>query len=106
MQIAADTRLGFIAPGNRTGVDIVILADCSGSMSWNDIERRGDFQLGGSRARYITRMQALKSALEEMIDIRAHTAGRVSRIALVKFTSEARPVFPANGGIDRRNSTG
>lgn len=103
VQVVPETRLDLIAPGNRTGVDIVILADCSGSMSWNDIERRGDFRLGGSSDRYVTRMQALKGALEEMIDIRAHTAGRVSRVALVKFTNEARTVFPANGGMAELN---
>lgn len=103
VQIGPDTRLDLIAPGNRTGVDIVILADCSGSMSWNDIERRGDVRLDGSSDRYVTRMQALKSALEEMIDIRAHTAGRVSRIALVSFTSRSWSVFPAKGGMTELN---
>jgi hypothetical protein len=88
-----------MAPGNRTGVDIVILADCSGSMSWNDIERRGDVRLGTSSGRYVSRMDALKNALREMIDIRAHTAGRVSRIALVGFTDRSWCAFPGREGM-------
>jgi hypothetical protein len=103
VQVTPGTRIDLIAPGNRTGVDIVILADCSGSMSWNDIERRGDVLMGSSGARYVTRMDALKSALGQMIDIRAHTSGRVSRIALVSFTDRARCEFPSREGMAELN---
>ena len=99
VRIGSGTRIDLIAPGNRTGVDIVILADCSGSMSWNDIEQRGDVRMSYSSDRYVTRMDALKSALTQMIDIRAHTAGRVSRIALVSFADSARCEFPSREGM-------
>ncbi len=105
VQIGSSTRIDLIAPGNRTGVDIVILADCSGSMSWRDIERRGDVRMGSSGDRYVTRMEALKNALTQMIDIRAHSAGRVSRIALVSFADRARCEFPRGEGMAELNGT-
>ena len=103
VQVTLGTRIDLIAPSNRTGVDIVILADCSGSMSWRDIERRGDVRMGYSGDRYVTRMEALKGALGQMIDIRAHTSGRVSRIALVSFTDRAWCVFPSREGMAELN---
>lgn len=99
VQVGSDTRMDLIAPGHRTGVDIVILADCSGSMRLDDIEQRA----GG---RYVTRMEALKRALARMIDIRAHTAGRVSRIALVAFADYVRCVFPPQDGMVELNGAG
>jgi hypothetical protein len=99
VQISPDTELQLIAPGNRTGVDIVILADCSGSMSWYDIEQRGTGPTRTSGPQFVTRMEALKRALGQMVDIRAHTVGRVSRIALVSFTDRAECVFPRREGM-------
>ena len=106
VQIGADTEIELIAPGSRTGVDIVILADCSGSMNWDDIEHPEDAVAGPSEWPYMTRMEALKRALNQMIDIRVHTVGRVSRIALVRFTDEAECIYPQHeamaeiGGTD------
>ncbi|WP_432838531.1 hypothetical protein [Dactylosporangium sp. CA-092794] len=36
-RIGPRTNVEVFAPGVKAGVDIVILADCSGSMSWDDI---------------------------------------------------------------------
>jgi Mg-chelatase subunit ChlD len=102
VQISPDTEVQLVAPGNRTGVDIVILADCSGSMSWADIEQPGG-PMSGSLPRFVRRIDALKRALGEMINIRAHTVGRVSRIALVSFTDRAQCVFPRLDGMAEIN---
>jgi Mg-chelatase subunit ChlD len=99
VQISQSTEIQLVAPVNRTGVDIVILADCSGSMSWGDIEQRGASQPNWRGTSFVKRIDALKQALGQMIDIRAHTAGRVSRIALVSFTDRAECVFPRQGGM-------
>lgn len=90
------TELELFLSGNRTGVDIVILADCSGSMSWDDIADSGDLRRGVTRRGngYLTRIDALKRALTQMLDIRMHVTGRVSRLALVRFTTTSRCVFP------------
>jgi hypothetical protein len=99
--IDAETEMDVFLAGNRNGVDIVILADCSGSMSWDDIEDRADVVRLGSRRRsaYISRMDALKRSLMDMVEIRRHVTGRVARIALVKFTTTSMCVFPRSGSM-------
>lgn len=96
MSVDPRTEIQLFAPNSRTGVDIVVLADCSGSMSWDDIVDSGEMTRArlGAQSRYITRMGALKRALTQMLEIRTQVTGRVSRIALVAFTTTARCVFP------------
>ncbi|XVV10014.1 vWA domain-containing protein [Actinoplanes sp. CA-131856] len=91
VEITGQTELLMFSPGNRTGVDIVVLADCSGSMSIDDVGRS---PMGG-----IKRSEALRNALQRMLAARRRVAGRVSRIALVKFTHESAGVFPRAGGM-------
>jgi hypothetical protein len=112
-EIDDQTRFSLFAPALRTSVDVVILADCSGSMAWNDIEDRADVapmtvrrSLFGLRTRLvpaapvtITRMEALKRALDSLLEVRLATPGRVSRIALVAFTERCTPRFPREGGM-------
>ncbi|MET9025595.1 vWA domain-containing protein [Nocardia sp. NPDC004168] len=99
--IDPETELDVFLAGNRNGVDIVILADCSGSMSWDDIEDHADVVRLGLRRRsnYISRMDALKRSLMDMVEIRRHVTGRVARIALVKFTTTSMCVFPRSGSM-------
>jgi hypothetical protein len=106
VEIGAKTQLTLFSPGNRTGVDIVVLADCSGSMALEDVSdladipvRRGLFGRGGAPERYLRRSEALRRALHHLLAARQQVAGRVSRIALVQFTDECRSVFPRAGGM-------
>ncbi|KIF73268.1 hypothetical protein QR77_03405 [Streptomyces sp. 150FB] len=100
LRIGVTTTLHLFLPGNRTGIDVVILADCSGSMSWNDVLDSSDVGRFGSRSdAYVTRMDALKRALREMADVRLSTGGRPTRLALVRFTKGSVPVFPRTGGM-------
>lgn len=99
LEITPETRVTVFAPGIKTGVDIVILADCSGSMSLDDLTDIGDGlpATGGfagllgrftNSTRTIPRMEALRRALNQLLDMRLRQSGRVSRIAIVSFTHE------------------
>ncbi|MFF7903878.1 VWA domain-containing protein [Streptomyces sp. NPDC088817] len=107
LRIGAETRLTLFAPGERSGVDIVVLADCSGSMSIDDIPAAARDQgkwLGrlrsGSADSTISRMNALKDALGAMIDARTRYDGVGTRFALVRFDHDQEPVFPARWGME------
>ena len=79
---------------------MVILADCSGSMSLDDVTDTGDVTptkkwFGGVPTRRTqTRMKSLQQALMELLEMRLNMEGRVSRIALVGFTRECKVRFP------------
>jgi hypothetical protein len=105
VEVGPQTELTLFSQGNRTGVDIVVLADCSWSMRLEDVPdpdevpgRRGLFgRLAPGRT--IRRSEALRRALQRMADARTRVAGRVSRIALVRFGNECHPLFPMDGGM-------
>jgi len=111
LEITPSTRVTVFAPGIKTGVDIVILADCSGSMSQDDLTDISDgLPSGGlgsgflrrllTTTRTISRIEALRRALSQLLDIRLRQSGRVSRIALVSFTHECSNSsvrFPRHG---------
>lgn len=99
-EITRDTRVEIYAPAVRAGVDIVILADCSGSMGVDDlpVDAESSWRLAPG-TRWVTRMQALQQALGELLDMRLQISGRVSRLALVEFTRETRQRFPRGGGM-------
>ncbi|MBO3743235.1 vWA domain-containing protein [Actinoplanes flavus] len=64
-------------------MDIVVLADCSGSMACDDIpDEEGQ--------RYLTRMEALQRALRDVSRL-------PGRFALAAFTTEFEVVFPGTG---------
>src|SRR5262249_48849847 len=100
------------AASHRSGVDMVILADCSGSMGIDDLTEVSEapppsrtsawatfFSRAPSGPRPLPRIRALQRALTDLLDNRLRVAGSTSRIALVAFghTSELR--FPRTGGM-------
>ncbi len=103
IEVASDSRIRLFSSGVKSGVDMVILADCSGSMSIEDVTDKADVVpqkrwFGGSaRRRTQTRMKALQQALMELLDTRLSLDGRVSRIALVGFTRDCKVRFPRRG---------
>ncbi|WP_131739809.1 vWA domain-containing protein [Actinomadura roseirufa] len=99
-RITPGTEIEVFAAGVRSGVDIVILADCSGSMLVEDLEPYGEG--GFSPARHgtrISRTHALRQALYDLLEVRLRVDGRVSRVALVEFTEETTTRFPRTGGM-------
>lgn len=100
VRIGTTTELSLFVPAGRSGIDIVVLADCSGSMSWDDVVDTGDVMRGGGgRNEYVTRMKALKRALRQMADARGRLHGRQARVALVQFTTTSLCVFPKEEGM-------
>ncbi|MFI9331775.1 VWA domain-containing protein [Kitasatospora sp. NPDC052868] len=104
LAIGAETRFSVFAPGGRSGVDIVVLADCSGSMGVDDIpdRRESPRRITARRnapAATVTRLDALKGALRAMIDARARVDGLVTRFALVRFDLTTRTLFPGTDGM-------
>ncbi|MGW7385084.1 vWA domain-containing protein [Streptomyces sp. NPDC054794] len=113
VKIGPRTTVDLFVPGSRSGVDIVILADCSGSMGCEDIVWEGEYAAAraatqrdwrtftGSRNRTagVSRMRTLQDALQHLLDVRLQVSGRVSRVALMKFTHETEQVFPRQGGM-------
>ncbi|GGN82562.1 hypothetical protein GCM10010112_60100 [Actinoplanes lobatus] len=98
-RIGPRTIVEVFAPGVKAGVDMVILADCSGSMEAEDIPVPRESMLALRRNGYIQRMEALQQALRDLLEVRLRVAGRVSRVALMSFTSTATPRFPRSGGM-------
>lgn len=96
------------------GMDIVILADCSASMSIADqvesAEKRGESEVqttsSGVRikrqcaGRPITRLRALQRALSQFLDVRRQSPKTRVRVALVAFYHDvAEQIFPLEGGL-------
>ncbi|MEU1708669.1 vWA domain-containing protein [Streptomyces sp. NPDC005706] len=108
-RVGSNTQLTLFAPGERSGVDIVVLADCSGSMSIEDIVTTpgdGDKWLSRLRANpTISRMNALKDALGAMIDARMRYDGVGTRFALVRFDHDHEPMFPSRWGMEEVSDT-
>ncbi|MDY7083803.1 MAG: vWA domain-containing protein [Actinomycetota bacterium] len=98
-RIGPRTTVELFAPGVKAGVDMVILADCSGSMAAEDIPVPRESMLALRRKGYIKRMEALQQALQDLLEVRLRLAGRVSRVALMSFTSTTTPRFPRGGGM-------
>jgi len=100
-RIGSESLVSVFAGGASSGVDIVILADRSGSMGVNDIQimTEGRGFLRSSQTTAMTRMQALKRALKRMIDIRAGLDGVVTRFALIGFDDRTHALYPTGGGM-------
>ncbi len=90
-EITAQTRLKVRSPRARAGVDIVILADCSGSMSNEDL-------LDEKAGRRVQRIAALKQALRTLKGI-WQRPGPILRLALLGFTTQSSVLFPRSGGL-------
>ncbi|HEX7681167.1 MAG TPA: vWA domain-containing protein, partial [Thermoanaerobaculia bacterium] len=107
LELTPQTRVSVFATSIKAGVDIVILADCSGSMSYDDLTDTSDVPATGAFGlfsrrdeRSISRIEALRRALNRLLEMRLSVSGRVSRIALVSFTEECNNScirFPRNG---------
>src|SRR6185437_14472271 len=105
-EIVETTQIQVFAPGAKSGVDIVILADCSGSMDFADLNDTSDSTGGGlirsflqPNKRKMTRSEALRRSLKHLLDLRLSLPGRVSRIALVAFSTRCVPMFPRDGSM-------
>jgi hypothetical protein len=98
LEIAQTTRVTVRAPGATSGVDIVVLADCSGSMSTDDLTPPRESH-AAVQATTVRRDDAVRTALERLLRLRLESSGRVSRIALVRFTDECKSLFPKDGGM-------
>ncbi|MFE6622775.1 VWA domain-containing protein [Streptomyces sp. NPDC057740] len=100
VEIGERTDVELFVSSARNGVDIVILADCSGSMSVPDIPEYSEGSAyGGYSARGRPRMDVLRSALNDLLEMRLRISGRVSRLAMLKFTHVTEHVFPRDGGM-------
>lgn len=110
LEITPQTSLKVFAPGYKSGIDVVILADCSGSMSIEDLTDYVDVvpDSGGwnvfrratqSGVRHIKRTEALHRALNKLLETRLRVSGRMSRMALVSFTTDCEVRFPRGGGM-------
>lgn len=109
VEITTETELRVFAPGYKSGIDIVILADCSGSMNIDDLTDEADyvpqtsvwnlFRTSTSGLRSLPRIEALRRALNQLLETRLRVTGRMSRIALVAFTTVCSVRFPRSGGM-------
>lgn len=105
-RITPDTAVEIYASTVRAGVDIVILADCSGSMAIDDLPAAGERpRLPGRGPSWISRMAALQEALSDLLEIRLQTSGRISRLALLEFNHETHRRFPRDGGMAQLDAT-
>ena len=99
-RITRDTQVEVYASAVRAGVDIVILADCSGSMEMDDLPAGAGRQSRPAPGKHwITRMEALQRSLGDLLSVRLQMSGRVSRLALVQFNHRTRQLFPPGGGM-------
>ncbi|MFB7330652.1 VWA domain-containing protein [Streptomyces adustus] len=117
-EIQQHTTTEVFVSGANTGVDMVVLADCSTSMLVPDIPADAGGSLGlsedpsgydrgffarfrqnGRPIRKEERVEVLRRALRELVAERRRLRGRTSRIALMEFTRTARQVFPHGGGM-------
>lgn len=104
--IDGNTQIELFLPGARAGVDVVVLADVSGSMEVDDLpvdeervalrtlrfQRRSDPQ-------FQKRSEALKDALRQMVAGRLRVAGVESRMALLAFNTSVAQKFPTSGMV-------
>jgi von Willebrand factor type A domain len=97
-EIVPSTNIELFLPAARVGLDVVVLADCSGSMEVDDLPVSAE-SVGWSGTSYQMRLDALKEALLRMLQARLRTAGRESRIALLRFATETEQRFPAGEGM-------
>lgn len=106
------TDIRLFSPNHRTGIDVVILADCSGSMQVKDLtlhseapaaaEKRSVFERlfkGSAPSPYISRSQAVREALLQLVERRSRSYGSSSRMALVSFGVSSHLEFPGSEGM-------
>lgn len=96
LQITEQTSISLYSSGSKTGMDIVILADQSGSMDWEDLSDTSDMLLANGKGN-IKRIEAVRRSLNQLLETRLRVAGRVSRLALLGFTTKTHDRFPVSG---------
>lgn len=79
------TQINLFIPHRKSGVDIVVVVDGSGSM---DIE---DFIYDGRRR---TRLDGVKIALDLLFQVKLVSGSRVSSVAAVAFGKNAKMLYP------------
>jgi len=100
LEIGPATEIELFLPGSRTGLDVVVLADTSGSMEVDDLPRLAESsRWSGGASEYEERIDALRQALFSMLDMRLRISGRESRMALLRFASNVTQVFPRSEGM-------
>lgn len=98
-RVTAGTKVELYAPAARAGVDIVVLADVSGSMVIDDLPVTGERPRRLGQHGWITRAEALREALHDLLGMRLRVSGRVSQIALLQFANDVTQRFPRRGGM-------
>ncbi|OIJ63558.1 vWA domain-containing protein [Streptomyces mangrovisoli] len=106
-EIGQHTHTEVFVSGANTGVDMVVLADCSTSMLVPDIPALpgGGQGLSEDPVGYgwnvsgpkEQRVEVLRRALHHLVAERRRLRGRTSRIALLEFTRTTKQVFPHSG---------
>lgn len=96
-EITAATEVELFVPAALAGLDIVVLADCSGSMGVDDLPMVE--AVGVGRQGHRARIDALKDSLLQMLHARLRVSGRESRLALVRFNEATQQRFPRSGGM-------
>lgn len=85
------TTLNLFVPHRRSGVDMVIVVDASGSMDLRDYV--------GTDGRARSRIEGVKTALDILLQRRLAAGSRVSRIAIVLFGNNTRMLYPLHDTI-------
>jgi Mg-chelatase subunit ChlD len=98
-RVDESTEVQLCSSGVQRPVDIVVLADTSRSMGVPDLRERASRNSSNGSARPLSRMDAVKLALGNLLKERMTTPGRLARFALVAFADDCRLVFPALGGM-------
>ncbi|KDN21862.1 vWA domain-containing protein [Amycolatopsis rifamycinica] len=105
-RLTKDTEVELYASAVRAGVDVVVLADTSGSMGFVDLPISTETALlSKTTRRRMSRMEALKQSLRELLEIRLQVSGRISRFALLEFDHRVRHRFPRDGGMEQLDAT-
>jgi von Willebrand factor type A domain len=81
-----NTSLNLFVPHRKSGVDMVIVVDASGSMNLCDYV--------GTDGRPRTRLQGVREALEILLQRRLTSGSRVSSIAIVVFGANTQMLYP------------
>lgn len=81
-----NTTLNLFVPHRRSGVDMVIVVDASGSMDLCD------YVATDGRAR--TRIEGVRNAMDVLLQRRLASGSRVSKVAAVLFGNNTRMLYP------------
>ncbi|MCX6580008.1 MAG: VWA domain-containing protein [Candidatus Aminicenantes bacterium] len=85
-----NTTINLFVPHRKSGVDMVIVVDGSGSMDLCDYL--------GSDSRAHSRLEGVKTAMETLLQRRLKSGSRVSSIAAIVFGQNTRMLYPRQEG--------